>query len=274
MKTSTSRTIAICSLSLIMGTASAQTGFEIGVRSELQESMLINRSDINSGINCVNTMSLLAGGLAASFNFSKNLGVELDLLYSRQGQNYKGTNMQPTKDKGYNNEVYLQAKLNDAVTTGSYKAKAELNCIKVPLLFRLTSNNSRKIFSTVSAGPQLNILHSAVYEVNKKDVGLTGLSITPGDAYRKTTVDGVVAVGVGVNISSQFVLSGQIRVDYGFQNVEKRDITYNYGGVEQTKYYSEGRSGTNNATAGIMVGLNYKLHCDKHSKPAEKATTK
>lgn len=276
MKTTTTRAIAICGLSLVTATTYAQKGFEIGVRSELQESMLINRSDINSGpvIDYANTMSFLAGGIGATYNINKKIGVEVDVLYSRQGQNFKGTNMQPTTDNAYNNQVYLQAKLNDAITTGDYKAKAELNCIKVPLLFRITSDNSKKIYNTFSFGPQLNILHSAVYEVNKEDVALKGLNITPDDVYRKTTLDGVAALGIGVNLSSQFVFSAQLRVDYGFQDVEKKDAVYSYGGVDNTKYYSAGRSGANNATAGIMLGLNYKMHCDKHPKPADKVTTK
>ncbi len=60
--------------------------------------------------------------------------------------------------------------------------------------------------------------------------------------------------GAAFNVSQHFVLSLQARFDYGFEDVEKKDVTYNNIG-----YYPTGRASTHNGTAGLAFGVSYKL---------------
>ena len=164
--------------------------------------------------------------------------------------------MQTGSTTGYNRIVVNQAKLNNKATTGQYQAKAELNSIKIPVLFKFSCDNTKRVYYTLSAGPQLNLLSDAVYELNNVDVLLPGVNLTPSDTYKKVTIDGVLAFGAGFNVSKHFALSAQARFDYGFQDVEKKDLNF---GIPTQSYYPSGRSGTHNATAALMLGVSYKL---------------
>ena len=255
------KTIAVCSLSVLSTQAYSQNGFEFGIRYLVTKSVLFNNSDKNAGpeLDQASTMSFLSGGLAAGYKINKHIGVEVDILYVRQGQKYTGVNMTVTNNTAYNSEVAMQAYLNDVLTTGSYKARAELNCIKIPVLLNLATNNTKRLYYTLSAGPQINIVKTAVFEIDGEDVLLPGLNIEPNDVYRKVTIDGVLALGAGFNLSKHFSLTAQLRFDYGFQDVEQKNATFTYMGSAETKFYDKDRSATHNGTAALMVGVNYKL---------------
>ena len=261
MNISIIKTLFICSVLISGERAFAQKGFEFGIRYSVGESTLLNKTDEDAGaeLNYASTTSYLSGGIAGAYNFDRHMALELDILFSRQGQIYSGVNMETPNAAAYNNEVALQAFVNNKITTGTYQAKAELNCIKFPILFRLTTDNTKRMYYTLSAGPQVNVIKSVVYEVNKEDVELPGLSIEPNDVYRKVTFDAVLALGAGFKLSRHFALSAQARFDYGLQDVEKKDVTYTYLGIGGRKYYSDSRAATHNATGVLMIGLSYKL---------------
>jgi hypothetical protein len=260
MKNYIGRFVVLCGLSLISGHTFAQKGFEIGIRYMLQNSYLFNKNDKNAGgeLERDNTWSYLSGGLALGYNFNAHTGLELDLLRSRQGQKYSGMNPLTGSADAYNHQVALQQMLNSEPTAGSYKARAELNFLQIPLLLKLATNNPKPINFNMVVGPQLNILNSAVYELNEEDVELPGTNIEPNDAYKKTTIDGIIGVGLGYKISTNWQLSGQVRFDYGFQDVENKDLIYTYNNSSQN-YYGSGRSSTNNGAIQLMFGISYKL---------------
>jgi Outer membrane protein beta-barrel domain len=256
MKKYTLKLTALFVLVVTSLSAYCQKSFQIGLRYIPTITTLFNKDDKAAGaeLNKEYTRSLITAGFALEYACSKTAGFEVDILYSRQGQEYSGTNMQSGSTTAYNRVVAIQAMLNNAATTGTYQAKAELNCIKIPILFKLSTVNTKSMYYTLSFGPQINYLSDAVYELNKNDVELPGSGITPIDAYKKVTVDGVVAFGVAFNVSQHFVFSAQARFDYGFEDVEKKDVTYN-----NTAYYPAGRSSTHNGTAGLVFGVSYKL---------------
>jgi hypothetical protein len=256
-----SKTITVCAVSLVGSQSFAQKGFEFGVRYMVQKTALFNSSDKHAGpdLERTSTISYLSGGITGSYNFDRHVAVEVDILYSRQGQSYSGRDIQNSSPTAYSSEVGMQAFLNDEVILGEYQAKAELNCIKIPVLLKLSTDNRKKIYYTVSVGPQVNFIKSVVFEVNKEDVLLPGLDVEPNDVYRKVTLDGVLALGACLKISRHFTLSAQARFDYGFQDVEKKDRTFNYMGTGDQNFYDSNRATTHNATAGLMVGLSYKL---------------
>ncbi len=249
-----------CLLIISASKVSAQKGFDIGIRYMVQKTALFNKSDKDAGseLDRESTLSYLNGGIAIGYSFSKCMGVEVDILHSRQGQKYSGTNMESGSTSAYNRVIALQADLNDVKSSAPYKARAELNSTKIPILLRLNSDHTQSHYFTLSVGPQVNILNNAVYELNGVDVQLPGINIVPNDTYRKVTFDGVLGLGAGFDISRHCVLSTQARFDYGFQDVEKKDITYSSGG-NQKNYYGSGRTSTHNGIAALMIGLSYKL---------------
>jgi Outer membrane protein beta-barrel domain len=253
--------ITSITLSLPGSTAFAQQRFEFGLSYFLQKTELVNSADYKAGteLDPASSMSYLGGGITASYLLNRHLAVEVDVLASRQGQIYTGTNMLQPNGKAYNSQVAFQAFLNDQVFVGQYQAKAELNCIKVPFLLKLTSDNRKRMYGSVSFGPQINVIKSVIFELNKMDISLPRTNINPEDVYRKTTVDGVLALGWNYKLCKHFSLSVQGRFDYGFQDVEKKDATYSYMALPEQKYYNSDRPATHNVTAGLMFGITCRL---------------
>jgi hypothetical protein len=261
MNISTFKVLAICSIIASCNHTFAQKGFEFGIRYSVGKSALFNKTDKDAGpeLDYASTVSYLSGGLAVGYNFNKHTALESGIFYSRQGQIYSGVDMETNNAAAYNNEVSLQALLNGKLVSGTYQAKAELNCLKFPILLKLTTDNTKTVYYSVSAGPQVNLINSVVYEVNKEDVLLPYTDMVPNDAYRKITVDAVLAVGAGFKLSQHFALTTQVRFDYGLQDVEKKDITFDFMGSPGQKYYADSRAATHNATAAFVIGINYKL---------------
>lgn len=248
-------------MTLCSGSAFAQHRLEFGVAYMVQKSVLVNKNDNAAAaeIDPTSTMDYMSGGLTAAYRISPFLAVEVDVLRSRQGQFYKGNSMITPDDRLYNHQLAQQAMLNGDLTLGDFKARAELNCIKVPILLRFSSDSRKPLSFTLSAGPQINSIYDAVYEIEGEDVSFPGTDVTSNDMYHKVTVDGVLAVGVRYNICKHFTLSAQARGDYGFQDVEKKDATYSYQGLPRQRYYSADRAATHNGTAALMFGICYKL---------------
>ncbi|MEP6674926.1 MAG: porin family protein [Ferruginibacter sp.] len=246
-------------LSVSLQIAFAQKGFDLGIRYLLTESALYNKSDKNSSaIKRESTLSYFSGGIALGYNFNRHMGIELDILHSRQGQEFSGMNTLNSTGNAFNHEVAIIASANNDQTAGAYQAKAELNMLKIPVLLRLSTDNSKPFYFHVNVGPQLDFLQSAVFEYNGEDVELPGTGIEPKDVYRKLTIDGVLGVGAGFKMSKHWNLLAQARFDYGVQDVEKKNSTYSFNNVQQP-YYGNGRDATHNATAALMVGFNYKF---------------
>jgi hypothetical protein len=78
---------------LLIGSVWAQEGaIRIGAVLLPQSTWLLNQDDSDAGpeLDYESTWGF-AGGVSASYNFTDYLGVGLDVLYSNQGQKYKGT---------------------------------------------------------------------------------------------------------------------------------------------------------------------------------------
>jgi hypothetical protein len=65
--------------------------------------------------------------------------------------------------------------------------------------------------------------------------------------------------GGAYNISPKMVLSARVRFDYGFNEVEKKDVMVSYSGAAPVRFYFGERQSTHNATAALMIGLDFKL---------------
>ncbi len=78
---------------LLIGSIWAQEGaFRIGAVLLPQNTWLLNQDDSDAGPELDYEVTWgFAGGSSASYNFNGYLGVGLDVLYSNQGQKYKGT---------------------------------------------------------------------------------------------------------------------------------------------------------------------------------------
>ncbi|MEO6583543.1 MAG: outer membrane beta-barrel protein [Ferruginibacter sp.] len=252
------RILMVCAAIVFNASSYAQKNIQIGLRYMPTLTALWNKDDKSTGaeLHKESTKSLGTGGIAFDYGFTKTIGLEVDVLYARNGQEYTGVNLQSGSTAAYNRVVAIQAMANNTPVTGSYQAKAELNSIKIPILLKLSTPNTNKMYYTLSVGPQIDYINDVVYELNGEDITLTSTGIDNKDAYKKTTLDGVIGFGLARNASSHIVLSAQTRFDYGFGDVEEKNITY---GSPAISYYPSGRAATHSATASLVFGVSYKF---------------
>jgi hypothetical protein len=256
------KSFIIISACLLLATCiKAQPGLQVGIRLIPELTGISNKNDADAGAELDYASHFgYSFGAGAVYNINNHVGFGLDILFSREGQNFTGDfTGAPLDPAAYSSVVAKQASLNNQVINGAYVAKAELNYIKVPLFLSLTTDNTRPLFFTLQVGPQINFLQGVAQEVNHTDLDYPNTSITPQDLYQSVTFCGVLALGGAYNLSSHLVLSARVRFDYGFTDAEKKDVMVSYAGAPPVRFYSTDRSSANSMTAGLMVGLDFKL---------------
>jgi opacity protein-like surface antigen len=253
----------IIALLFIHSLSSGAQKLEFGIRYNPEFTSLLNNNDNNAGseLDVANNFGyLLTFGAGAIYNFNANIGIGIDVLFSREGQQFKGHFTGNIPDAAtYSSVVSTQVSLNNITIVGDYVAKAELNFIKLPIMLSLTTDNTNPIFFTLLVGPQLNFLANVAQEVNGEDLAYPSSNIEPLNLYKPVTIDGVLALGSGYNLTSKLVLSIRFRFDYGFNDVEKKDVMVSYSGAPAKHFYSPERKATHNLTEGLMFSLDYKL---------------
>lgn len=239
----------------------AQTGLEIGFRYNPEFTGLLNKNDFDAGdeLNFKSHFGYLSFGVGALYNINNNIGLGVDILFSREGQAFTGVFDVTPDSNAYSSVVATQVFLNDTIIVGDYEALAEPNYIKLPLMLSLTSDNTKPLFFTMLVGPQFNFLEGVAQEVDGQDFEYPQTDITPKDLYKPVTICAVLAAGGAYNLTSRLVLSARLRLDYSLADIEKKDVTVSYLGFPPVRFYSAERKATHSATAGLMIGLNFKL---------------
>jgi hypothetical protein len=256
----------------------AQKGFDFGLKLNVQSSSLINNTDVAAGpeLDYKNPTNI-AGGVSAGYTFTKHLGAEINILYSKQGQGYKGdaSQISPTTSGVLilSEEFQGLATASGIPFSGQYTSRIDLTYIKIPILLRFTGKTTKKVFFSSFIGPQIDMLSSAKIKVNDKDAPFTPFGKKNEDAYKKVTVDAVLGVGLGINLPSNLVLSFHLRLDYGLGDAENKSVTIPALGSTD-KLYDGGRASTHNATVGGLISLNYKLVKKAKGKDAGKPAPK
>jgi outer membrane protein with beta-barrel domain len=262
MKQNLKLSVMVLALVCVCAIKSNAQNMELGLRYEPEFSVLMNSNDKNASpaLEYTSHFTYFNLGVGTVFNFNKNVGLAIDVLFSREGQAFSGNFDDTNSSKAtYASVVRTQAYLNNLVITGDYVALAELNFIKLPIMLSLTTDNTNPIFLTLQVGPQINFLYNVAQEVNHTDEAYPNTNITPIDLYKSITIDGVAALGLGFNITPHMVFTAQFRYDYGFEDIENKNVMVSYYGAPATHFYSSDRQATHTATYGLLIGLNIKL---------------
>jgi hypothetical protein len=246
---------------LFISESKAQSGLQLGLRYNPEFTGYSNSNDAQAGdeLQYASHFTELSFGAGAIYNINSMCGIGVDILFSREGQAYTGTiNGTPHAD-AYSAVVAKQLSLNGMAATGDYVALAELNYIKVPIMFSLSTDNTQPFFLSLMVGPQIEFLHGVAQEVNAEDLDYPNSSVTPADLYNSVALSVVLAFGASYNVSSHWILSAKLRFDYGFTDAEKKDVMVTYSGAPAVRFYSTDRSAVHTETAGLLLGVDFKL---------------
>lgn len=171
----------------------AQQGFSLSVKAVPQFTFLQNEDD-NSASNYSQKATFNTGfGLGIGYNFTKNLGVGADLLYSLQGQRYTLNNIK-------------------------YNQKNEY--VKIPVYFSFNSDASKMVSFKGQVGPQVSFLANSKLD---DDDGNKIIDDTK-NRYEDVTFGGMASAGAQYKLQKNLYLSTTVRFDYDFTNAE--DDTY------------------------------------------------
>jgi len=256
-----SSVVTVGILSLCSGHAKAQNGLDFAVRGIVQTSSLINSNDQGAGAEIDFNMGVkFGGGLSVGYTFSKHLGAEIGFLYSKQGQGYKGDSAEVSHNTIdvtlLSQEFERLANANNIDFDGKYTADISMTCLKIPILFRFTGDNTRKSFFSGFIGPQVNMLQQVKVTINDKEALYKNIGVKSENIYKKTTVDAVLGLGVTFKLTDNLMLSGHFRLDYGLSDIEDKKAKDGGGTLN---FYDATRSATKNATGGALISLSYRL---------------
>jgi len=246
----------------------AQSSVEGGVIVMPQFTALLNTQDFAAGKDLDYSLTTgFAGGLSGAYNFNNHVGIEINLILSSQGEKYKG-NLNYYKFNGadttsYASIVAFQAGAGYSPSNQSwpaadtaFTAKVSLTYLKIPILFKLTSNSDKSAFFYMNIGPEFNILVSATQTLNGSHFSYSTYNFTTKQLYKSSGIDLVLNLGAGFHLSSNLILTTQINFDYGLTDAENKSFVI--PGTSSHAFPSN-RSTNPNGTAGLRLGLAYKF---------------
>jgi len=236
----------------------AQRGWQIGLRAMPHTTWLLNQTDSDAGkdVFAYKTTWGMAAGLWAGYGINNHMTVGLNVFYSSQGQNhtYEVPDAQGGKDTVLN--------------------ELRLRYVKIPLLFKLSTDAERKFSYYIEAGPQIGILASVNEENDNKNyvpfppVGVQYYDDYPTryETFQPVVVSGVVGFGVDVKLRFNLRMNISARFEGSFHDVEKKSVTYTQmltdgsanAGVPTTEYYyPQDRAATFNLVGSLGIGFTY-----------------
>ena len=190
------RSVIFISLSVMIMMAmttnvNAQKGFNLSVKATPEFSFLLNKDDNDNNLYNSKATFNTNFGIGAGYNFTKNIGVAIDGLYSMQGQKYE-----------LSGEEYHQ----------------KVNYIKVPVYFIYNSNPAKFISFSGKIGPQVSFLTTSKLTNNDgKD-----LVDDTNDHYEKATIGGAAEAGIQLRMDRNLFLTAGVRFDADLTNAENR----------------------------------------------------
>jgi hypothetical protein len=226
----------------LTGSVMAQKQFYFGLAGTGLSSVITNQNNYGLPFEMDYKMTMGMGGNAiVGFDFSKNIGLKLEIGYAKLGQMYEDT---------YKDTIYTR--------------NIKLNYLQIPLMFKYRTDGEVARFF-VAAGPQFNLLLSASQEYFKHDSVFThnGVpnwnkpteigesSIT--DRYNSLDIMGRLDFGVDITVAQNLFLNVGVTMAYGFMDINASDYQNPVNNPTYTYHPSH------NLYGGINFGISYCL---------------
>ncbi|MCZ2356499.1 MAG: PorT family protein [Bacteroidia bacterium] len=206
--------------------AFGQKGFHLGFKVSPQSTWLRNQNDADANSTLDYDYKYgLSGGIFGGYHFTDNIGLELNFLYSSQGQKWKGTYKSPVE-----------------TVTHDIKGLTNLNYFKMPLLLKFNTSPDAGTMFSFFLGPQLSFLMGSKEEhsydgftdikidgvngsITNKTLGQTMSFQFNESQFSKTLFDAVFGMGVIFKVSDRIHINFDVRFDYSLSNAENKDAT-------------------------------------------------
>ncbi len=185
--------MVVAMISGSVSTTMAQQGFSVSVKATPQFSFLQNSDDNdNSAIEKKATFNSNFG-IGAGYNFTDNIGIGLDVLYSLQGEKWEVSGLEVNQ---------------------------ELEYVKMPFYFSYNTDASKPVSFFGKIGPQVSILTKAEFSDDESSG-----SVDNKDRFEDVTLGAMVNAGVQFKLSQNIFLQTGLHFDYDITNAENEDYS-------------------------------------------------
>jgi hypothetical protein len=233
------------------GTAWAQS-LRIGARVLPQINGLYNSQDVSNRdyITSVPTVGF-SGGLAVSYQIGSQWGIEVNMLYAVQGQNYNGNSRLTitqrvgapvgVNDTTVNSYLHFRLPTPNLNTGQGAQYSISMSLIKLPILFTYNSKNTTGPVFRAYAGPQLAFLFDvqeritfadqsaatnntrSTQQTNPINYAGTGFSAAT-DRYNGLDISLVLGAGYDFKLTDKLYLNTSLRTEFGLLDVERKRV--------------------------------------------------
>lgn len=217
--------------------AIAQKGAHIGLHGLGNTVWILNQNSYGLEEFDYTLKTALGGGLVAGYNFTNQLGFQLELNALNLGQNYESS-------KGANQV-----------------RKYNLNYIGIPVLLKYTGGDGNVKFYG-QLGPQFLFLNDANLDYTDT-TGSNTITIAAKDRFSPSDIGLNFGIGANISILPQLYVNAGLSFYYGFTDINNGDVTNAPGTYPQTGNWrwpdkSKGKyEPSNNAYGGLDIGLHY-----------------
>jgi hypothetical protein len=214
----------------LSGLSVMSQNFYVGLGGTIMNTWVTNESNYGYPDMDYSTTFGGAGNVNAGFDFNKNIGLKLEVGFSKLGQN--------TKDK-----------INEDTL---YERKLKLNYLQIPLMFKYRTNGEVARFY-VMAGPQFGFLLNAkqTYYLNDEP----DQRFIPGTT-EKISEETITSHYTSYDISARLDFGADITLIPSL--VLNAGLTFSYGlmDINATGYRMPDHDGNYNASHNIFGGFN------------------
>ncbi len=205
----------------------APKDFYIGVRGGMGTCFFVNADDRKADSPVQSRLTFGGGGgIAIGDYLTPHFGFEAQVLYVRQGQNYR-------------------------IKAGERDSSVSLTFLKVPLMFQYTTDRSKRIRFLARLGPQISFLTAATRSVTGgttySDVVIPP-RLTYYDLFNTTDLSVVADAGVDCALNDKWSLQAVFRGEMGVVDAEDRTLK------------APGRATTLLSGAQLQIGLSYTFN--------------
>lgn len=244
--------ISFAPCALFSQNTSPRGRIEFSIQYQPQTNWLLNPNDYNAYKEKDYTVHYTLNNAGVSLGlYSKEFaGISVGFIYSNQGQRFI-------------NRVFVTGDLVE-----KYSTWTNLSYFKIPLLFSYKADPTAIVSSSKGSGkhryfffefgPQLCLLKGATFSKRGQKLVLSndlGTEISHETFFRPRNIELVVGLGGNFKISERIVFQFLFRFDYSLNDIENKMSTLN-----GSRFYPINRLATNTGTAGIQLGLGYKVY--------------
>ena len=198
----------------------AQEGLNFSVKGVPQATYMFNSDNADNDNLESETYISAAFGIGAAYNFSENMGISLDALYSLEGDKFE---------------------LNEAGVKSEILNKYQY--VKLPLQFSYNTDPSNSVIFRGKIGPSFNFLTAASAENWDGDEIIDDNK----DSYESFVLGVALNLGVGFSLTDALSLDAGIRADYGLTDAISDDVQTS--DAEPSFPF----------TSGLEIGLRYSI---------------